>query len=64
MFTVADVTKSERPSASIAARLIVESMAEIVKGRSATLDLDEVCTRLGITTDDVRGRRVLNTPGD
>jgi hypothetical protein len=58
------MTKSERPPASIAARLIVESMAEIVKGRSATLDLDEVCTRLGITTDDVRGRRVLNTPGD
>ena len=39
-----------------AARLVVESMAETAKGRSTTLDLEEVCTRLGISIADVRAR--------
>lgn len=39
-----------------AARLVVESMAETAKGRSTTLDLEEVCTRLGISVTDVHAR--------
>jgi hypothetical protein len=39
-----------------AARLVVESMAENAKGRSTTLDLEEVCNRLGISVADVHAR--------
>jgi len=39
-----------------AARLVVESMAETAKGRSTTLNLEEVCTRLGISIADVQAR--------
>jgi KaiC/GvpD/RAD55 family RecA-like ATPase len=39
-----------------AARLVVESMAENAKGRSTTLDLEEVCNRLGISVVDVHAR--------
>ena len=37
-----------------AARLVVESLAETAKGRSAMLDLDAVCVRLGVNVADVR----------
>ena len=39
-----------------AARLVVESMAETAKGRLAILDIEAVCTRLGVTIADVRAR--------
>ena len=39
-----------------AARLVVELMAENAKGRSTTLDLEEVCNRLGISVVDVHAR--------
>lgn len=39
-----------------AARLVVESLTETAKGRSTTLDLEEVCTRLGISDADVHAR--------
>lgn len=39
-----------------AARLVVESWADTAKGRSAMLDLDEVCVRLGVNVADVWAR--------
>ncbi len=39
-----------------AAHLVVESMAEMAKGQSTTLNLEEVCTQLGISAVDVRAR--------
>lgn len=39
-----------------AARLVVESFAEVAKGRATMLDLDAVCTSLGIDIADVRAR--------
>ena len=39
-----------------AARLVVESLTENAKGRSTTLDLEEVCNRLGISVADVHAR--------
>ena len=39
-----------------AARLVVELMVENAKGRSTTLDLEEVCNRLGISVVDVHAR--------
>lgn len=39
-----------------ASRLVVESVAEIAKGRSTMLDLDEACMRLGVNVADVRAR--------
>ena len=38
------------------ARLVVELMAETAKGHSTMLDLEEVCTRLGISVADVHAR--------
>jgi len=39
-----------------AARLVVESMFETAKGRSMALNIEEVCTRLGISVADVHAR--------
>ena len=58
---VAVVDSSERIDRDLrkvreAALLVVESMAENAKGRSTTLDLEEVCARLGISVADVHAR--------
>jgi len=39
-----------------AARLVVESMFETAKGRSMALNIEKVCTRLGISVADVHAR--------
>ena len=43
-----------------AALAILDAAADVVSGRSAKLDLDEVCARVGVDVETVR-RRVAET---
>ena len=62
---VAVVDSAERIDDSLrgvreAALAILDAAADVVSGRSAKLDLDEVCARVGVDVETVR-RRVAET---